>query len=707
MAVIQKIQKQTGCLLLLIGAAMVAFVLTDLISSRNSIFGNVDNTIGEIRGEKIDYNIFEQNYNELLKQMKIGNPEAEITEEIRESYREQAWNMIIQEKIIKKEHDVLGITVSGKELADITVGANVHQRIQQAFTNQETQLFDRARLVKFIQEDIEADEEMKYKWINFFELPLKEELMGQKYSVLIKSAIYVNKLDAIVEDEENTKALSGQVAGLQYNTLSDSAVKYDDRDLKSYFNKNKDEFKHEASSDIEFVLFDVIPTRKDTLDAQRWTQDNIEKLKNAKDDSVFVDIMGSETPFDPSFKARGNFPEEVDDLIFVSDSGTIIGPNYKDGVFTTYKVSKVSSDSFFSIRASHILTFAKGGTTADTLNAENEARKVLAEIRSGKKTFEEIARNNIDPTASKGGDLGWLREKDDKMPEKFMSELLRHNMGDYFVVSTSLGTHLVKVTANKSKRTAQVAIMTKTIEASSETDKEAYRKAGELASLAQQEKDFEKLAESKKYAKNVAEKIKEKDRNIPGVKNAAPIIRWLFDEETKKGSVSEVLEVDNKYVVVKCSAKRKEGYPKLEEVKDQIIQSVIKEKKGVILEEKVKKALAKSKTMADLAAALNTDLQEIPNQNFKNNYVPSVGNDSKVLATIFAVKHKQFSPAIISDNGVFVVWVHGEIAAQNPNMDIPGLQRSLMENYKSRMEGQVLEALKATGKIKDYRYKYL
>jgi peptidyl-prolyl cis-trans isomerase D len=47
-SVLQKIQNQTGCLLLVIGVAMLAFVLTDLVSTGSSIFGSNDNSIGKI-----------------------------------------------------------------------------------------------------------------------------------------------------------------------------------------------------------------------------------------------------------------------------------------------------------------------------------------------------------------------------------------------------------------------------------------------------------------------------------------------------------------------------------------------------------------------------------------------------------------------------------------------------------------------------------
>ena len=61
-SVLQKIQNQTGCLLLVIGVAMLAFVLTDLVSSGSSIFSSNDNSIGEIADQPVSYDEFNQTF---------------------------------------------------------------------------------------------------------------------------------------------------------------------------------------------------------------------------------------------------------------------------------------------------------------------------------------------------------------------------------------------------------------------------------------------------------------------------------------------------------------------------------------------------------------------------------------------------------------------------------------------------------------------
>lgn len=702
MAIIQKIQKQTGCLLLVIGVAMIAFVLTDLISTRTSFFGGDENSVAEIGGEKIDYNDLNGRYETMVNNLKINNPDMEVNEEMREAYREQAWNELIQEKIIKKEHDKIGLTISGAEMVDITVGDNTHPRVKQAFADQNTQVFDKSRFVKFIQEDIEADEELKYKWLTFFENPIKEEIIGQKYASLLRSAIYMNKLDAEMNFVENNHAISAQMVSIPFTSISDSAVVYDDSDLKSYLNKNKDKYKQEASADLDYVLFNVTPSVKDSQEVKSWAENNIENFKKATNDSTFVDIMGSETFFDNTFKNRGNFPLEVEGLLFAVDSGTVVGPFYNNGKWSVYKVSGISNDTVTSMSASHILIMIESG---DSIGAMTKAKNLMAELKAGTKDFATEASRNFDGSGTNGGSLGWIKENSSNYGEKFTNELFRHAQGDMYTILDERGVHVVKVTGGKSRKSIKVAELTRTIEAGNETDKEAYQKAGEFASAALNKKDFDKLITDKGLIKRVAEKVQEKDKTIPGLSTASTVIRWIYNPDTEKGAISEVMEVDGKYLVAKLKIKRKEGTATIDDVREQLVAEVIKEKKAEKITEKFDKALASAKTMDALAKALNTNVQDIPNQSFGGGYVPFAGNDLKLLGIMFGLQEKKMSSVIAGDQGVYVIEVTGKV--QSP--ELPNLveaQRAMMDELKVRAEGQMLEALKTNAKIKDYRYKY-
>ena len=66
MATLQKIRKRSGLLLGTVGFAILAFILTDLLSSGGSILQRDRNTILEINGEKISSVRFNQRVQERI-----------------------------------------------------------------------------------------------------------------------------------------------------------------------------------------------------------------------------------------------------------------------------------------------------------------------------------------------------------------------------------------------------------------------------------------------------------------------------------------------------------------------------------------------------------------------------------------------------------------------------------------------------------------
>ena len=167
MAIIQQIQQKTGCLFLVILGSLLLFVISDLIKSdRGGIFGGDGLNVGEIRGEKVSYEEFNTRLNTLLAQLEQNNPGVKIDETIRSQYSEQTWNSFLQDKIFAVEYEKLGVKVSGEELADMTIGEHPDEQVVRAFTQQGGQ-FDKNRLIKFLQEDIESDEMKKASWLQF------------------------------------------------------------------------------------------------------------------------------------------------------------------------------------------------------------------------------------------------------------------------------------------------------------------------------------------------------------------------------------------------------------------------------------------------------------------------------------------------------------------------------------------------------------
>ena len=85
---LENIRNRSGLLLVVIGLAMLAFILTDLMSSSNGAV-STDLVLGEVGDEEIDYQAFEQRVQQALEVQRASNPSVNV-DQIRNSGMESS-----------------------------------------------------------------------------------------------------------------------------------------------------------------------------------------------------------------------------------------------------------------------------------------------------------------------------------------------------------------------------------------------------------------------------------------------------------------------------------------------------------------------------------------------------------------------------------------------------------------------------------------
>ena len=700
-SLLQKIQNKSGCLLLVIGAAMLAFVLTDFVSSGTSIFGSSENNVGSIAGQPITYEEFNGKFEELKNQVLQNNPGFVMDEATSAQYRDEAWKQLIEAKTIKPEHEKLGLSISAAELEDLTIGDNTHAQIRQSFTDPNTGVFDKNRLVRFLKEDINANPEALKNWKTFQD-QFTASLVNQKYSALISSSFYSTDLDARIKGQDERKSINASIVALPYQQVADSLYEVSDKQLISYAKRFGEKYEQKASRDIEFVTLYVIPSREDSIRMLDWTAEAIEKFASTTEDSLFVSIMNSETPFDPTFKVRGSFSPEMEDNIFGAETGKVVGPFQKDGVYTLFKVLATGNDSLRSVKASHILFSVFG---SDTAKAEEDARAVLAKIKSGETTFAtEASLKNYDATRNTGGDMGWVREESGVYPKRLMKTLYNSGEGNYVIVRSERGVHLAKATSAVSRKTVQVAVLDQSLFASSNTDGDVYKLAGELLTKAQGDKSFEEVAESMNITKRVANRITEENRSIAGISEPNKVARWLFDENTKEGDISSIIDLNGSYLVARVSKMRSAGLPDAQDLRGELETLVRNELKAKDLKPKMEGALAKATSADELAKALGVDVISAPATSFMTGSLAFIGQDEKIIGTVLGTPVGKRSEVVEGKGAVAVVFVNNE--NQYDPADVASLKMLLKMENSQGIEGDIQMALNKKADVTDTRYKF-
>jgi len=700
-SVLQKIQNQTGCLLLVIGIAMLAFVLTDLVSSGSSIFSSNDNSVGEISNEPVSYDEYNQTYEALKAQLIQNNPGIAFDENMSKQYQQQAWNMIIESRLVEPEYEKLALTVSLAELEDLTIGDNTHPQIQQSFRNPETNQFDKQRLIRFLKEDINSNPEALQNW-NSFQQQFTASLIAQKYSQLITSSVYTTDLEAANYGRDNNQTKNATVVSLPYSQYEDSTLSVSDSEILSYMKAHSSKFERDASRDIEYIRLNVIPSQEDSMDMIFQAKEIAQKFAETKDDSAFVSIMNSETPFNKTFQRRGSFIASIEDEIFSTNIGEVVGPAQDNGIYSVYKVIGIGTDSVSSIRGSHILINVAG---TDTAQAEKSARELISQIKAGATTFEaEANKKNYDASRGNGGDLGWVTKDSRAYPSKLINRLFRSPKGQYFVVRSNKGVHIGKTTSQISRKTVQVAVVDQKIFPSTKTDGEYYKMAGDFLTKANGDKSFEEVAEELGLTKRVANDIKESSLAIPGVSNPNSIAKWLFDDASNEGDISSIIDIDGNYYVARITNIKAKGLADINEERSEVENILLDQKKSEKLYARMSEALKKSSNADELANELEISPVSIPAASFNNSSIPYIGRDLIISGTIFGLPVGGKSDIIKGERAVALVYLNND--NQYEATDAEDLKVQITDQVKQEMQQKSRKTLIENGEVIDLRYRF-
>lgn len=699
MSVLAKIREKSGLLLLVIGGALVLFIAGDLLTSNTSVFNRTQTDVGEVAGRRISGQEFEFRVSKAEENYRLNTGQQSIDEGLKDMLRQQTWNQMLNEIIMEAEYNELGIVVSPQELYDMVRGNDPHPSVKQAFTNPETGVFDPNAVLKFLK-NMENDESgaTKARWVEF-ESSIKRERLNEKYNNLISKGLYVPTAFAKLDYEAKNRLANIKYVAKRYNTIPDSTIVLTDADLQKYYKEHLYEFEQEASRKIEYVVFDVFPSQED----DQKVLEEISSLKNefaqSDDDTAFI-AANSDLPLNGAKFSKSQLPADMEEPVFANGKGYVHGP-YKEG--NIYKLAKVidvqtSSDS---VKARHILVKING---TDTASAQAKIDSLKTLIKKGKK-FEDLAKEHSEDlgSGSNGGDLGWFTEG--TMVKPFNDACFNGKKGDMPVVISQFGIHLIEIldkTAPTQKAT--ILYLEKQVEPSSKTAQQVYIKASEFVSKANNQETFDKTAEEMGIVKRVAENIKEVDRNIVGMNNSKEIIRWVYNDKTKQGSVSKPFEIDNKFIVAILTEIREKGYATLEQVKTQVEIGAKKDKKAEQFINEINSALAAGSLDA-IAQKLNVSVETADNVNFAAFAIPGIGREPRVLGTIFATKQGALSKPIKGETGVYLVSPQS-FTEPAPVSDYNPYKLQLSGALSNRVNSEVFEALKEKANVVDNRGKF-
>ncbi len=725
MATLERIRRRSGLLIIVIGIAMLGFILTDLLGSGNSLLRGDANLVGKVNGESYELQKFSKLMEEREELIRQNNPQQAqfIT---RKQVADGVWDELLREQLLGEQYDKLGFHVSARELTE-RIKANPSIQQAPAFKDQVNGQFSEGLLQRYItniedNRDIDEQAALAYQqWVDFEE-SVKAQTLQTKYNQAISKGIYFPKSLAVeLSSRQNTQTNLNFVVK-EYSSISDSAVEVSDRDFEAYYKKHKEDFKSEKLADIQYVNFPISASEEDKISIReelgtymvqeiletRNVTDTIPSFSMAEDDSLFA-ASRSDLPVEPNYYKPGSLPPGLDSSLFDQEVGYVEGPYESGGYF---KLTKIADRKFIpdSAQARHILLSFREIENGNQERSFEEAQ-VLADslynlLKSDTSQFAELARQlSDDPgSAARGGKLDWFDEN--TMVRPFSNFVFRNEIGDVALVPSQFGYHIIEILDHRGGEDALKLIdISREILPSDETLDIIYGEASSFAAAVKGVEDFGSLAEEKAYQPRPVTGLKPFDENVIGIGNNRDIVRWAHNDETEIGDIQLFSNGSSSYVVVILSDASDEGFRPLAEVKESIRPQVLNAVKAELLVAEFNKALEGGvSTLQDLATNMGLSMNS-QTLNFGSAVISGYGNEPKVVGALTGLELNTISEPIEGERGVYVIEVFGRTPASEP-ADIAAEQQQQASLTRSRVNTEVFESIKASAKIKDFRYKF-
>ena len=694
MATLQNIRNKSGLLLAVIGIAMLAFILGDLLKSTNSSGGNVN--VGEVLGEHILIQKFQQKVDQGLENWKVQNQGAVLNQTTITQIRDQIWNEYVRQLVMEKEFEQLGIDVSDDEFFELLQGVNVHPEISKvpSFQDPETGQFDRTRVLGYLKQ-IDQDEtgQARTRWLDF-----QEYLIGliktSKYNSLVSQAMFTTTQEAKIDFNSSNNNVTFNYVAIPFTSIDDNDIETTDDELKRYYSDHKFEYEQEASKDVDFVVYTAVPSASDNAQTKEEITELMSDFEIYDDYELMARRNSDNTNAKFTYTTQSSLQDPNWKDLFNAKKGAVVGPYLaSEG---TYRIAKLAEVEYRpdSVEARHILIKPTQTMTLDSVSQKINDLKASIE---GGMDFAILAKQHSEDQGSaiKGGDLGWFSEG--VMVEEFNEACFTSKKGDLSIVTSQFGVHLIEVTKiSKLIKKVKIAYIDRNIEPSTETFNNYYSQAAKFAGKILNEKvPFDTLIESSNLVKRSDKKVTANKPTISGLPNSREMVRWLYTAEVDE--VSEVFQFDNSYVVAYVTKEYSKGVSSLDDIKEQIMSLVIKEKKGLEIS-----ASIKNSDLSAIASVNEVEVIKGQKATFSNLSIQGIGYEPELVGVAFSSQVGVLSAPIIGRNAVYVIEVLA-FDEKTSTEDFITQKLNIQKQAISYANNASYNALKEAANVKDNR----
>ena len=612
MTALGKIRSKGILLIIIIGLGLFAFIAEEAFRSCNGIKGQNSQQIGEVLGEKIYVQDFQKLLEEYQDAMKLTMRTDNLSEDQLNQLKDQVWQQLVSERVMKEDCKKLGLTVTEDELQNVLNDGTNQLLTQTPFVNQQTGRFDVSILKQFIDAYRKAEasnnsqqlDQMRpaYNYWLFVEKNLRTQLLAQKYQSLLANCVLSNKVEAKMAFNEENEEAQIQLASIAYNTIKDADIKVTDEELKAKYEELKPAFRQQQETrDVKMVDVQVKASATDRAQLQKDMAGYQKQLAAAADPTQVVSKSGSMIQYiglPVSGKAFQQYPDIASKIDSMAVGTTGVVENTKDNTYNIVRIlSRTELPDSVEFRQIQV-----GGKTLEAARASADSiQKALAAGGD----FQAIAkRYGQDSTTT--WFTGAMYEQASTMSQDnraYIEALLNGAVGSTQNIELTQGNVVIQVLNRKAmKSKAVAAVIKKEIRFSDNTYSKAYNRFSQFVTQSQASlADLQKHATKFGYTVQDLNDFATSSHTVGNVGGSGirDAIKWIF--EAKEGQVSQLFEAgkENDHLLVLCMTKiHPQGYRPWDDaqVKEILKREVIRDKKAEMI-------MAKLKGVNSIAAA--------------------------------------------------------------------------------------------------------
>ena len=592
MATLEKIRQRKKILAIVIGAALLAFIIEVGIEAIGRSGGN--SAAAKVGNEKIDIMQFQRRVEQEAANDQQNNQQTDAA-----LRQQQVLDEMINEKLLDQEFEKLGIFVSDKEISELMIGKNpapaVVQFAQQVGAKSPNELYE--FIMNPSKQGVQEQQvaELRNEWEKMKDNIIKQYKFA-KLQNLMAGCLQANDLDRAQMAEEEAITNVVTFAKKDYSTVPDDKYPVTDEELKAEWQKLKPIFKtDEDVRTIHYIAVNIDPSQEDIAAANKIADAAYIALQKGRGvDSVR--LLGT-VQIDTAKMVQKDLPTKVRDFFTSAEVGTTRRDSTVGNHHVMYKLINKQT-SLDSVELSYVIVQGDAKTQ----------KAVLDQLNSGK-TLDDVKKAYPQKVDGKLNEWQRIYNAPDSMKSK-----IANGGENYFVyMNGEQGATLMKVNSMKpAKLFYTLATVSYDAYASTKTSNDLRDKFQDFLNKNKTAKAFEENAAKAGY--NAAEmmitpstaQLGNSMFGQGGIKDTRKAIKWAFD--SKKGDVSPIFSDNNNVMVaVAVDDIYEDGYLPytFTQGKEMLTQRVRNQKKG---EDLMKQYQGKAKDLNGYAALMGVQV---------------------------------------------------------------------------------------------------